>query len=363
MLSVQIHQGTDWSDTLAPTWRTLFTEAPGGSPFQTFEWQSTWFKHYGASKRPVIFTFHDGKDLVGLMPMVKRFGAWRTLRPMGCGPSDYLHPLARMGYEDAVGSALMEALTSAVDIDLVDFHQVRETQPFALSWPKDMANVRILPQAKCLVLDLPETYDAFLQMLGKSLRQDVKRLDKSIFVEGKAKVIPCTSGNVLQHLDIFFECHKMRWRQRGLPGAFIGKRSLRFHQEWAQKAVDNGWLWLSALEVEGKGIGAIYAMRTHHTCYFYQSGFDPAHKSISPGTLLVASTIRNAIESGCKQFDFMRGDEPYKRRWKPQHCYENLRLLMPIGAVRGKIGKTVNAVGFKVEAKIRERLEGKGLLG
>ncbi|MBX3120395.1 MAG: GNAT family N-acetyltransferase [Fimbriimonadaceae bacterium] len=361
MLSVRVFDKPDWPETLGPAWRALFQDAPDATPFQTFEWQSTWFKHYGTTKRPMIFAAFEGDDLVGLMPMVRKFGAWRTLRPMGCGPSDYLHPLARSGYAEEVAQTLMGAFESAEGVDLVDIHQARESHPFAQVWPKNDENVRILSQAKCLVLDLPKTYEEYLQMLGKSLRQDVRKLDKTIFSEGKASIIPCTKENVQDHLDLFFECHKLRWKQRGLPGAFIGKRTLRFHQEWGQKAVDNGWLWLSALMVEGEGIGAIYAMRTHDTCYFYQSGFDPAHKAISPGTLLVASTIRRAIEEGCGQFDFMRGDEPYKRRWKPQHCHDNLRLLMPVKALRGNIGKAVNTAGFKVESKIRARLEGKSL--
>lgn len=363
MLRVRVFDKPDWPETLGPAWRALFADSPTATPFQTFEWQSTWFRHYGATKRLFVYGFYEGEDLVGLMPMERRTGAWRTLRPMGCGPSDYLHPLVRTGFEKAVSESLMEALQSADGVDLVDFHQVRESHPFAQRWPRNDESARILSQAKCLVLDLPKSYDEYLQMLGKSLRQDVKRLDKSIFSEGKARVVPCTADSVLQQLDVFFECHRMRWRQRGLPGAFIGKRTLRFHQEWAQKAVENGWLWLSMLEVEGEGVGAIYAMQTHGVCYFYQSGFDPAHKAISPGTLLVASTIRRAIEEGCSRFDFMRGDEPYKRRWKPQHCYENLRLLMPVQGLRGGLGKAVNAAGFKVEEKIRARLEGKGLRG
>ena len=63
------------------------------------------------------------------------------------------------------------------------------------------------------------------------------------------------------------------------------------------------------------------------TTYYYQAGFDPNNGSISPGTFLVAHTIRKAIEEGSKHFDFMRGDEPYKRRWKPQHVHRNLRLI------------------------------------
>jgi CelD/BcsL family acetyltransferase involved in cellulose biosynthesis len=35
---------------------------------------------------------------------------------------------------------------------------------------------------------------------------------------------------------------------------------------------------------------------------------------MSPGMVLVAQSIRDAIEGGRRYFDFLRGDEPYKCR-------------------------------------------------
>jgi CelD/BcsL family acetyltransferase involved in cellulose biosynthesis len=98
------------------------------------------------------------------------------------------------------------------------------------------------------------------------------------------------------------------------------------------------------------------------TVYFYQAGFDPEHSSISPGTLLVAGTIRRAIEEGKTTFDFLRGDEPYKRRWKPQREYKNRRKIMAAKGIQGALGAKWNRMGSEIEAKIRARLEGKGLI-
>ena len=50
---------------------------------------------------------------------------------MGAGPSDYLHPLSRGGYEEPVASQLTEHLKDAKGYDLLDLHQIRETQPLA----------------------------------------------------------------------------------------------------------------------------------------------------------------------------------------------------------------------------------------
>ena len=146
-----------------------------------------------------------------------------------------------------------------------------------------------------------------------------------------------------------------------MPGAFLG-RATRFHHDWCAQAVVNGWLRLGVLNLDGEPIGAIYGMALGGTTFFYQAGFDPAKSAVSPGSLLVAHTIRRAIEEGQSRFDFMRGDEPYKRRWKPQHVLTNRRLILPGSSLLGQAGDAWNRAGWRVESRVRARLEGKGLI-
>lgn len=355
MLKWGVHTGVEAFDTLRPDWEALERTSPSATPFQTWTWQRTWWTHFGGLRNPLFFTLHEGNDLVGLMPMVRNLGPWRTVRPMGIGPSDYLHPLAREGYEDDVAERLVACLSERSDIDLIDLHQVRETRALA-----SCAGGTEMTQATCLVLDLPATYDAFVAGLSKSLRYDVRKLDKSLFQSGRAQIEVCDPADVDRGLDILFELHRRRWRERKLPGAFLG-RTVPFHREWAHAAAERGWLNLGILKLDGEPIGAIYAMALGRTAYYYQAGFDPAHGAVSPGTLLVAHAIRQSIEEGRESFDFMRGDESYKRRWKPQRELRNLRFVLPAGGALGRMGSSWNLAGGRLESRIRARLEGRGL--
>src|SRR5262249_44148022 len=148
--------------------------SPTATPFQTWEWQSTWVRHFARTGRYHFIAMHEGNDLVGLMPLVQMRRAWKTLKAVGSGSSDYLHPIARSGYEEAVNAETASALQSVKGPDLIDLHQIREDKPFA----KNASDYVPIEQARCLVLDLPPTYDAYLATLSKSLRYDVRRLDK-----------------------------------------------------------------------------------------------------------------------------------------------------------------------------------------
>ncbi|MGH9763331.1 MAG: GNAT family N-acetyltransferase, partial [Blastocatellia bacterium] len=47
----------------------------------------------------------------------------------------------------------------------------------------------------------------------------------------------------------------------------------------------------------------------------WNGGFLEEAAFFSPGTVLTAFGIRAAIETGCKDYDFLRGNEEYKTRW------------------------------------------------
>ena len=73
-----------------------------------------------------------------------------------------------------------------------------------------------------------------------------------------------------------------------------------------------GELVLVRLTLDGRTIGVEYAFRTGATLAFFQTGFDPAFETASPGHLLMAHVIETGIESGARAADFLRGDYPYK---------------------------------------------------
>lgn len=357
MLSTAVLQGVDGLERLAPEWRELVSASPSATPFQTLEWQQAWLRHFAGRARLHLIAVREGDDLVGLMPLFQTQGVWKALRAIGSGSSDYLHPLARAGYEDQVAAAVRESLEAVRGADLIDLHQIREDRP--LSGMPD--SYLAIEQARCLVLSLPKTYDEYLGMLGRSLRYDVRKLDKDLFRNGRASVEQVAPESIDSGMSLLFEMHRKRWRKRGLPGAFLG-RAEAFHREWAHAASREGWLWLSLLKWEGETIGAIYAMTLGNACYYYQAGFDPDKGSISPGTLLVANTIRRAIDEGKETFDFLRGDEPYKMRWKAQRTLTNSRYLRAVTKMPGGLGLRWNGAGSVVESRVRARLEGRGLL-
>lgn len=353
MLRTTILSGLGELRSMAPAWQELLADAPSATVFQSPEWL---LSVAGRShNRLRTIAVHQGKDLVGLYPVVIRRVGWSTVRPLGVGPSDYLGPMLRADRAD-VAAEVWQALLD-FKTDLIDLQPIRETNPLFKVAPPATA------QGECLVLDLPAKWPEYVSRLNKSLRYEVRRTDKEPYLSGEAR-IECarTPEELLGAFERFLNLHSQRWRKRGLPGAFALPGRQALHRRWLAEAAEHERAFFLTLWHGGDPKGVLYGMRTNGRTYFYQSGFDPGASALSPGTVLVSSAIRMAIEWGDREFDFLRGNEPYKKRWMPQQSWNNVRLLVTGTNVAARIGSLVTGLGSQAEERIRQRLEGKGLL-
>lgn len=351
MLRIEVDESPGWADRLRDRWADLVDSMAFPTPFHSMEWLDSWAETVGRRAQPYVILVWQGNDLVGAAPMVRKRGPIPVIRSMAMGPSDYLHPLSRSD-ADGVETAIADFVRSREDLTF-DFHQLREPAEWGLGFDRTL----VREQAQCLALDLPPSYDSYLQVIGKSLRYDANRLASKSLMGRGAKVLVADESNVGDYLATFFDLHSARWRKRGLPGAFFG-RLVALHRVWAPRALRRGMLGLNILEVDGKPAGAIYTMRRGSTCFFYQAGMDPSAKGFSPGSILVADAIRRSIEDGLVRFDFMRGDEDYKRRWMPQNRFRNLRIVRPAKGLTGTIAAQNMSLRAEIEDRVRARFEG-----
>jgi len=296
-------------------WRRLQARNPQVSPFQTWEWASLWWKHFGKGRRAQVLCVQEGDETVGIAPLyATRTGMGRVLRWIGTGISDRLGIVATPEREHAVAESVAEWLEAQPCADL---HQMADG-----SWMARTAEARgwhVTAQEKCPYVVLPETWDAYWGSLSKKTRFNIGYAQRQMQRElGEIQISTACEQELPAALEALFDLHTRRWRQRRLPGGFFHPRVRQFHREWARCAWQNGWLRLHLLRI-GESVGAVlYVFHFGRRAYYYLGGFEPTLARYSMGTVLTAYAIRRAIEEGCAAFDFLRGDEPYKYRWKPQ---------------------------------------------
>jgi CelD/BcsL family acetyltransferase involved in cellulose biosynthesis len=114
--------------------------------------------------------------------------------------------------------------------------------------------------------------------------------------------------------DDYVRLHSASWRPRGDAGYFASAEFETFLRSVTLEMMAGGNSKLYFLTKDGRRFAAVHAFFMHGTCCFYLSGLDRHHEllNLSPGKVLLAHVIGDAIGRGNRVFDFQGGDEGYK---------------------------------------------------
>jgi CelD/BcsL family acetyltransferase involved in cellulose biosynthesis len=131
-------------------------------------------------------------------------------------------------------------------------------------------------------------------------------------------------------MEILTDLHQRRRRSLAEAGRFASPRFTAFHRAVAGPLLAAGRLRLHWLERAGRPIAAEYHLAGGAVIYAYQAGVDPDALEHEPGSLITLAVLRRAMDEGYREFDFLRGDEPYKAHWRAEPCAGvELRLVAP----------------------------------
>ncbi len=341
----------------AEAWNRL----AAGVPFRSWEWLSTWWRHYGPSdgagdRRRRLWVpgvFDEAGALLGAAPCYaeQSAAAGRVLRLLGdvevC--SEYLGVLAAPGREEAVASAIAEYLadrfhaprSSPEQWDLMTLEAVDTADPVLQPLLRQLgqmgAGVHLRPGPGCWRRDLPASWEGLVAGLSKNQRKQFRRALRRAEQRGVVlRRVECLSdlAPAFEHL---VDLHQRRWQSQGEPGCFASDRFLAFHCDAMPQMLRAGQLQLLWFEADGKPLAAEYQLAGAGTVYLYQAGVDPDRLAWEPGHVATAHILQVAIDQGFRRFDFLRGDEPYKRLWHAEfHRNTTVRVVAPRAAARAR---------------------------
>ena len=347
---------------LRQEWSGLQEQCPDLTPYQTWEWNDTWWRHYGARKRPCVLLFYAGRGadspLVGIVPL---YVSWHLNMPLrrlawiGTGQSDYLGPLTLPEYGEAVATAFLDYLQNKLEgWEMADLQQIHADSPLMAHtpcpWPdRPTEGQSIQPMEPCPYLTLPTEWDELTKKLGKKTRSNLgyyERLLQKTFPDAHSFL--ADKETLEAGMTALFELHQKRWNARWLPGVLGSNRVQTFHREIATRFLEKGWLRLHLIEIEGTIRSVLYCFATGGRTFYYLGGFAPELSKYSLGTLLTAHAIQKAIAEGHTEFDFLRGSEPYKYKWMPEERINQRFLLLRsrrgLGELPGRAGFALTRV-------------------
>lgn len=298
-------------------------------------------RHYGEGARPaVIVSTHADGSLGGLLPLVLTPGRPRSLRFAGANLGDHFHPVAPLGEDAEVAAAASPALRAAprswrslvldnIDVEAAWWPRIREEAQLPLA-------ATAYRQAILPLIEFGEGgWEGYLATRSRNLRSQIGRKTRALERNHELAFRRTVErSGVAADVSAFFRLHDERWSGRG-GSASSTERSRSFHADFAAAALERGWLRLWFLELDGEAVAAWYGWRLGPRYSYYLAGFSPLWSRKSVGFVLLAHTMRSAVEEGAREYDLLLGAEEYKSRFATTHRHVQTVVVTPrLGATR-----------------------------
>ncbi len=312
-------------DALDGEWTRLATQTT--NVFGTWEWASAWRKHVDPDAPIVTTVISRGEVPIAVLPLLRTSNRLvRVVRVVGHGVADELGPVCREEDRTDVARTLRRALDElpwAWDVLLC------ERLPADEAWGS-LGGTR-LRTAPSPVLRFPDrAWEDFVRSRSSNQRQQIRRFERSLRRDHQLRFRLTTDRDRLPaDLDILFALHHKRWGNETTEFAAHEP----FHREFAAHALENGWLRLWFMELDGVPVAAWYGFRFGGVESAYQSGREPALEDRSVGFVLMVHSMRAALGDGVREYRFLRGGEAYKGRFANED-----RGLETIGVAGGLAG-------------------------
>jgi CelD/BcsL family acetyltransferase involved in cellulose biosynthesis len=327
---------------LREPWERLSSGNVAMSVFQSYDWQSIWWKYY-ADGSPYVLLAHVDSELVAILPLyrsIERLPLGRPLmriRLIGVGGDtspDYLGPIASPEFAgEAAGAFLAYLMRHQSDWDVLELTDLADGSAMlaavrALNG-STQHRVTVAEAARIFYTRLPESWDSYLAQRTKHARQGICAATRKLMARPDSRIFVWSDRSGLDTaIDRLIQLHRQRWQGRAEHYSFSTDSYNAFHRELMHRFMDRGWLRLYCVELAGELVGIYYFYSFRNTLYHFQGGLDPQHEKLRIGTCLLAFAVESGIAEGCNCLDMLRGEYDYKKRWAPDvRCTYSARIL------------------------------------
>ncbi len=314
-LSIEVIDDVASLVRLQEEWWALWHRCPGSTPFESPAWLLPWWDAFAPGRLLVVICRAQDR-LVGVAPFyVEQTSVVRRTLPLGISLSDYLDILVDPEFSAEAAPALAAALARAASWDALELCELASWAT-ALQLPAPSGcDVTEDNSSTCLVLPIGSGVDGVDQLLSSGMRRKLHLARNRAQRREHVEVRSATDGNACELLDVLICLHSARWHSRGEAGVFVDSRVGRFHRQALPLLMQGGLARVYGLRIDGHWAAVYYGFHHRRRAFAYLMGFDPAFAFESPGTLIVAHALQEALQQGAQEFHFLRGEESYKYRW------------------------------------------------
>jgi hypothetical protein len=156
---------------------------------------------------------------------------------------------------------------------------------------------------------------SFEALVGSVTRKHLRQYARAYTRLGPIRLAAADSvETALRMFDELAALNRARWAVRSRYAVFRSPRFVSFHRRLIERSMPDRSVQLLRLTAGERTVGLVYNLVQDNRVYFYQCGYDYSFdRRLSPGMLTLAHAIQRCLEAGFDSYEFLSGDEPYKR--------------------------------------------------
>lgn len=329
-VAIESRPWTSWPE-VSPAWDTLAAVSPYTSFSLTSEWVGSWLEVFGPALQPEILVFRDrSARAVGaclLTFRTERRGPFRVrqahLNTSGEDESEETCPehnsvLCHADWEAPVAAALWRHLEGRGWDEFVASGMSEGVTLDSLLGSAPGALTVVRQDSVDPFVDLravADTKDAYLNLLSRNTREQVRRSMRLFAGAGPLKVVPAVGASEASAaFEELVVLHSEWWRARGQPGAFSSRRFRDFHRLLIERALPRDHIQLLRIWAGDQVLGVLYNFVLGGRVCYYQSGLRSGTQNrLKPGLVAHACAVEHCRRAGLLEYDFLAGQSRYKK--------------------------------------------------
>jgi CelD/BcsL family acetyltransferase involved in cellulose biosynthesis len=297
-------------ETISGRYQETINRLEWASPFVLPGWMMAWWKTFTPRSELRLFSVKENGETIGIAPLLTEGGTARFIgSPDVC---DHLDFVVATDKKTEFCGFLINRLKSE-GVEHLDLGPVR---------PDSVVMTALLPMARAqglaaetavedvlFELALPASWDGYLALLSGKQRHEVRRKLRRLEESGPhAFRMLDSSGAVSSAIDDFLVLFRQNRKDKA---RFMDERMEAFFRSLAAGVPG---MRIGFLDVDGMSAATVLCCDYRFTRYLYNSGYDADLGHLSVGILCKLLSIREGIGRRLKAYDFLKGEESYKRR-------------------------------------------------
>lgn len=330
LLNINEINGINQFFELRHKWNRVLERSKDSNPFLTWEFLSTYWKHFGKNKKLRILCIENENKIIAIAPLRQsRYNfagslSYNVIEPLALGAADYTGLILAEREADCL-KLFLNYLVENDDWDFIYLYDLPGTSIIPELLPKVCETIspkfEFIEGVVCPYISLPESMNVFIKGLDGKFKKNLRRCTKNLQRDYQRVELKRYDefSSVEEAMNIYFELHQKRWKLKGKPGVYYAQKNCDFDLDLSKVFANNDWLALYFLTASDEPIAAQYCLEYKEKMYYGLGGFDPDYSKYSVGNIITAKVIERCIAKGIREYDFMKGGESYKFGWSAKY--------------------------------------------